>query len=303
MLVLFGYVIIIGSVLGGYLLSGGNIASLIQPYEFLIIAGAAFGSFVVSNNIKIIRQSFTESLSTLKKNSYSKKFYIQLLSLFYDITNKIKKDGVLAIESDIEDYQKSPVFSKYPEIIKEAILMEFICDHLRLIVTGRVEPAQLEELMDQDIETIEQEYELTINAISKTADSMPAFGIVAAVMGVVITMQSINGSPTVLGEHVAKALVGTFMGVLLGYGFVAPISSILANRLHGKIQVLQSVKIVLIASVHNLAPVIAVEFARKVLYSRERPSSREMEEVMKNIRSGGSKEETSEKSDAEAVVS
>lgn len=302
MLVLFGYIIIIGSVLGGYVLSGGNIASLIQPFEFMIIAGAALGAFIVGNNIKVIKQSFKEAFSTLKKNSYSKKFYIELLSLFFDLTNKIKKEGVLAIEGDIENYKESPIFSKYPSVLKEKMLMEFICDHLRLIVTGRVEPNQLEELMDQDIETLESELELPIAAITKTADSMPAFGIVAAVMGVVITMQSINGSAQVLGEHVAKALVGTFLGVLMGYGFIAPIASVLENRLRGRIQVLQSVKIVLIASVHNLAPVIAVEFARKVLYSQERPTSREMEEVMRSIRSGGAAETQAEEKTEEPVA-
>ena len=201
------------------------------------------------------------------------------------LTNKIKKDGILSIESDIEDYKKSPLFNRYKLVIKEQRIMEFLCDHLRLIVTGRVDTMHLEQLMDEDIDTYEHEGELPITAISKLADSMPAFGIVAAVMGVVTTMQKINGPPEELGEHVAAALVGTFLGVLIGYGFTAPIASVLENRLRAEIIILQSIKLVLFASIHNLAPLIAVEFARKVLYSGERPTNNELEKILKELRS------------------
>lgn len=289
MLVIVGYIIVVLSVFGGYMLSGGSLYALMQPFEFLIICGAAFGSFVVGNNMKVIKATFKAVLSTFKGSNYTKKFYIELLSMFFELTNKIRKDGILSIEGDIEDYKNSPLFSQYKLILKEAMIMEFICDHLRLIVTGKVDIMQLEPLMDQDIETFEAEAELPINAISKVADSLPAFGIVAAVMGVVITMQSIGGSPEVLGEHVAKALVGTFLGVLIGYGFTAPIAAILQNHLHATVVVLQSIKVVLLASVHNLAPSIAVEFSRKVLYSAERPSSTELESILKEIRSSKGK--------------
>lgn len=284
MLVIIGYLIVIFSVFGGYSLSGGSLYALFQPFEFLIIAGAALGSFIVANNPKVIKASFRGAFSILKGSNYTKKFYIELLSLFFEITNKIRKEGVIAIEADIENYKASPVFSNYKLIVREDKIMEFFCDHLRLIITGRVEIEHLENLMDVDIETCEHESELPIAAISKVADSLPAFGIVAAVMGVVITMQSISGAPEELGGHVAKALVGTFLGVLIGYGFTAPIAAILENRLHAYLTVLQSIKIVLLASVHNLAPSIAVEFARKVLYSAERPSSSELEIILKDIK-------------------
>ncbi|MHB1947047.1 MAG: flagellar motor stator protein MotA [Gammaproteobacteria bacterium] len=286
MLVIFGYLIVLFSVFGGYVLSGGHLYALFQPFEFMIIGGAALGSFVVSNNMKVIKATFKGAFSTLKGHNYTKKFYIQLLSLFFELTNKIRKDGVLSIENDIENFKESPIFSKYPLIQKQNKIMEFLCDHLRLVVTGRVDLHQLEMLMDEDIDTYEKEGELPINAISKVSDSFPAFGIVAAVMGVVMTMQAMNGSPEVLGEHVAKALVGTFLGVLTGYGFTSPIAAILENRLHAEVTILQSIKIVLLASIHNLAPVIAVEFARKLLYSAERPSSTELEQILKELRSG-----------------
>lgn len=288
MLVIFGYAIVICSVFGGYSLSGGSLYALMQPFEFLIIGGAAFGSFVIANNPKVIKATFKSAASTLKGSNFTKKFHVELLSVFFELTNKIRKDGVLSIESDLENYKESPLFSKYPLIQREHKIMEFICDHLKLIVTGRVDVSHLESLMDEDIETFHNEGELPINAITKVADSLPAFGIVAAVMGVVETMQDISGSPEELGAHVAKALVGTFLGVLLGYGFIAPIAAILENRLHANVTILQSIKVVLLASVHNLAPIIAVEFARKVLYSGERPTSTELEQILRDVRSGKS---------------
>ena len=286
MLVLFGYLVVILSVFGGYSLSGGSLYALFQPFELLIIGGAAIGTFIIANNPKVIKSSIRAAFSTLKGSNYSRKFYVEILSLFFELTNKISKDGVLSIEGDIENCKESPLFSKYRLVIKEEKITEFICDHLRLIVTGRVDHMQLEQLMDQDIETFQNEGELPITAIMKVADSLPAFGIVAAVMGVVTTMQMIGGPPEELGQHVAKALVGTFLGVLIGYGFTAPIAGILENRLHAQVTLLQSIKVVLLASVHNLAPSIAVEFARKVLYSAERPSSSELEILLKEVRAG-----------------
>jgi len=289
MLIIVGYLIIVLSVFGGFALSGGNLHSLFQPSELLIIGGAALGSFVIANNIKVIKATMRASFSVFKGSNYSRRFYIELLSLFFELTNKIRKDGVLSIESDIENYKESPLFSPYQLVIRETKIMEFFCDHLRLIVTGRVDKMHLEQLMDEDIETYVQEAELPIVAITKVADSLPAFGIVAAVMGIVTTMQNINGPPEELGHHVAAALVGTFLGVLLGYGFTAPIAGILENRMHSEVIILQSIKVVLIASVHNLAPSIAVEFARKVLYSAERPTSNELEQLLKEARNNRNK--------------
>lgn len=285
MLVFIGYLVIILSVFGGFALSGGHLLALFQPIELLMIAGSAIGSFVIGNNLKIIKSTFKAAFSVIKSSKYNKKYYVQLLSLCYEITNKIRKDGTLAIESDIENYHESPLFSNYPMIQSDARIMEFICDNLRLIITGRVNVMQLEVIMDTDIETYEIEAELPISAISKVADSLPAFGIVAAVMGVVHTMESIGVPPAVLGGLIARALVGTFLGVLIGYGFIAPIATSLENQRHSTIKVLQSIKVVLLASSSNFAPSIAVELARKVLYADERPNSRELEEILQEIKS------------------
>ncbi len=284
MLVVLGYAIVIFSVFGGFALSGGHLFALFQPIELIMIGGAALGSFIVSNNTKVIKETIKAAFSIVKGFNYSKKFYIELLSMFFELTNKIRKDGALSIESDIENYKESKLFSNYPLVQKDDKIMEFMCDHLRLIITGRVDIAQLDTIMDNDIETYENEAELSINAINKVADSLPAFGIVAAVMGVVHTMESIGIPPALLGALVAKALVGTFLGVLIGYGFTAPIAAALDIRRQGVMKIFQSIKVVLLATASNLAPSISVEMARKVLYAGERPNSKELEEILREIK-------------------
>lgn len=290
MLVLIGYLVIILSVFGGFALSGGHLFALFQPLELLMIGGSAIGSFIIGNNMKIIKATVKSAISILKGNRYTKKFYVELLSLFFELTNKIRKDGPLAIEADIENYKESPLFSNYPMIQREEKIMEFLCDNLRLIITGRVNHMQLEVIMDTDIDTYEIEAEIPISAINKVADSLPAFGIVAAVMGVVHTMESIGVPPALLGALIARALVGTFLGVLIGYGFIAPVAASLENRRQTVIKILQSIKVVLLASASNFAPSISVELARKVLYSDERPNSRELEEILQEIKSGKAKD-------------
>lgn len=284
MLVVIGYLIILVSVFGGFAIAGGHLYALFQPVEFVIIGGSALGSFIIGNNAAVIKATIAQAFSTLKPYPYSSKFNIELLSMFYELTNKIRKDGALAIESDVENYQESALFSKYTLLLKQPKIMEFLTDNLRLIITGRVDIHNLETIMDIDIETYESESELPISAINKVADSMPAFGIVAAVMGVVHTMESIGIPPEQLGALIAKALVGTFLGVLIGYGFTAPIAVALDNRRLATTKILHSIKVVLLASTNNFAPTIAVEMARKVLYSDSRPNSKELEDILKDIK-------------------
>lgn len=284
MLVIVGYLIIIVSVFGGFAVAGGHLYALFQPVEFIIIGGAALGSFIIGNNGNVIKATISEAFSTLKGYPFSSKFNIELLSMFFELTNKIRRDGALAIESDVENYQESALFNKYTLLLKQPKIMEFLCDNLRLIITGRVDIHNLESIMDVDIETFEGESELPISAINKIADSMPAFGIVAAVMGVVHTMESIGIPPEELGALIAKALVGTFLGVLVGYGFTAPIAVSLENRRLACTKILHSIKVVLLASTNNFAPTISVEMARKVLYSDSRPNSKELEDIFKDIK-------------------
>lgn len=285
MLVIIGYLVIIFSVFGGFALAGGHLYALIQPIELLMIGGSALGSFLIGNSVKIIKETFKAVFSTLKGIGYSRKFYVQLLSLLFEVVNKIKKDGVLSIEADIENPDDSKIFMAYPLVKKDSQIMEFLSDYLLLIITGRVDIHQLENLMDQDIETFECEKQQPIDAINKVADSLPAFGIVAAVMGVVHTMESMGTlPPEALGGLIAKALVGTFLGVLLGYGFTGPLAVLLEHKLNASVKILSAIKIVLLASVSNFSPSISVEFGRKIIYSNERPHGKELEEIIKDIK-------------------
>lgn len=284
MLIFIGAIITILSVFGGYALAGGHLIALFQPLELLMIGGAALGSFVIANSFKIIKNTIAEVFAVIIRFGYSKQFYVDLLSLLFEIVNKIKKDGAVSIENEIENIDSSQIFSKYPSILKDKAITEFLCDHLRLIITGRVDTHQLEELIDEDIESFVSGKEQAIHAITSVADSMPAFGVVAAVMGIVHTMEAMGGPPEELGALIGQALVGTFLGVLIGYAFTAPFASIIEHKMNAAVKALNTIKVVLIASVNNLSPAIAVEFGRKVLNSSERPNGKELEELIKSLK-------------------
>ncbi|MCD6682000.1 MAG: flagellar motor stator protein MotA [Burkholderiaceae bacterium] len=284
MLVLFGYLVVIGSVLGGYALAGGHMGALFQPLELLIIAGAAFGSFVVSNNVKVLKAVFRALPGLLKGSKYTKARYMELMALLYDLLQKARKEGLMAIEADVDAPQDSAIFRRYPAIAAEHEVVEFVTDYLRMMVSGNLNTFELENLMDNEIETHHHEAMVPSHAIQKVADGLPAFGIVAAVMGVVHTMGSVGRPPSELGQMIAHALVGTFLGILLAYGFVAPLSTLLEQKADETTKELQCVKVTLLASMQGYAPTIAVEFGRKVLFSTERPSFVELESHVKQKR-------------------
>ncbi len=281
MLVLLGYLVVIGSVFGGFVLAGGHMGALYQPFEFLIIGGGALGAFIVSNNIKVSRAVFASLPGLLKRSKYSKDRYLELMALLYELLSKARKEGLMAIESDIETPAESPIFQRYPVIATEPEVIEFITDYLRLMVSGNLNSFEIENLMDNEIETHHHEEMVPSHAIQKVADGLPAFGIVAAVMGVVHTMASVGRPPSELGEMIAQALVGTFLGILLAYGFVGPLGSLLEQKADETTKELQCVKVTLLASMQGYAPTIAVEFGRKVLFSTERPSFLELESHVK----------------------
>jgi len=281
MLVLLGYLVVIGSVFGGFVLAGGHMGALYQPFEFLIIGGGALGAFIVSNNIKVSRAVFASLPGLLKRSKYSKDRYLELMALLYELLSKARKEGLMAIESDIETPAESPIFQRYPVIATEPEVIEFITDYLRLMVSGNLNSFEIENLMDNEIETHHHEEMVPSHAIQKVADGLPAFGIVAAVMGVVHTMASVGRPPSELGEMIAQALVGTFLGILLAYGFVGPLGSLLEQKADETTKELQCVKVTLLASMQGYAPTIAVEFGRKVLFSTERPTFLELESHVK----------------------
>ncbi len=281
MLVLVGYLVVVGSVLGGFALAGGHMGALFQPLEFLIIGGAAIGAFVVSNNVKVLKAVFRSLPGLLKGSKYTKARYMELMALLYDLLQKARKEGLMAIESDVDAPQDSAIFQRYPAITADHEVVEFVTDYLRMMVSGNLNSFELENLMDNEIETHHHEAMVPSHAIQKVADGLPAFGIVAAVMGVVHTMGSVGRPPSELGQMIAHALVGTFLGILLAYGFVAPLATLLEQKADETTKELQCVKVTLLASMQGYAPTIAVEFGRKVLFSTERPSFIELESHVK----------------------
>jgi chemotaxis protein MotA len=282
MFVIIGYVVILAAVIGGFMLAGGHVGSLVQPTELIMIGGATLGAFFVANNAKVVKATFAALPTVFKGSKFTKALYLELLSLLYDILAKVRKEGLMSIESDVENPEQSPVFSKYPAIAGDHHAMEFLTDYLRLMVGGNLNAFEIENLMDNEIETHHHEGEIPVHAVAKMADGLPAFGIVAAVMGVVHTMESVGIPPSELGKLIAAALVGTFLGILLSYGFVGPLATVLEHKLHESTKMFQCMKVTLLASMNGYAPQVAVEFGRKVLYSTERPSFSELEEEVKS---------------------
>lgn len=281
MLVIVGYLVILGAVFGGFALAGGHLGSLVQPVELLMIGGAGLGAFLVANPIKVIKATLKALPSVMGGSRYSKALYVETLSLLYDILAKIRKEGLMSVESDVDVPDQSPLFAKYPKVIADHHVLEFLTDYLRLMVGGSLNAFEIENLMDNEIETHHVEGEIPINAVAKAADALPAFGIVAAVMGVVHTMESVGIPPAELGKLIGAALVGTFLGILLSYGFVGPLSVLLEHKLAESTKMFQCIKVTLLASLNGYAPQVAVEFGRKVLYSTERPTFAELEEEVK----------------------
>jgi chemotaxis protein MotA len=285
LLVIIGYVVVLGSVFGGFVLAGGHLHSLFQPVELLMIGGAATGAFFVGNNGKAIKATLKALPTALKGSKYNKALYMELMTLLFEILSKVRKEGLMSIEGDVEAPEESPIFSKYPAVLADHHLTEFMTDYLRLMVSGNMDAFQIENLMDNEIETHHAEGEIPVHCIAKLGDGFPAFGIVAAVMGVVHTMASVGLPPAELGILIANALVGTFLGILLAYGFVSPIASVLEQKLHESSKIFQCVKVTLLASLNGYAPALAVEFGRKVLFSTERPSFSELEDHIKQSKS------------------
>ena len=282
MFVIIGYVVVIASILGAYMASGGHVAALLQPLELVMIGGGALGAFVVANGGKPLKATLKVLPSIFKGSKYNRAVYMELLSMLFEVLAKVRKEGLMSIENDVETPHESALFSKYPLVSADHHVMEFITDYLRLMVSGSLNAFEIENLMDNEIDTHHHEGEVPVAAVNKLADGMPAFGIVAAVMGVVHTMESLNLPQSELGLLIAHALVGTFLGILLSYGFVGPLASRLETSLNEQTKFLQCIKVTLLASLNGYAPQVAVEFGRKVLYSPDRPTFLELEEEVKS---------------------
>lgn len=284
MLVIVGYVVVVLSVFGGFALAGGHLVALWQPIEVLMIAGAGIGAFLVGNTGAALKATFKSLPKVFKGAKYSKDHYMELMALLYELLGKIRKEGLMSIEGDVETPEESPLFAKYPKILHDHHVIEFITDYLRIMVSGNLNAMELENLMEVEIETHHHEEMVPSHVIAKLGDALPAFGIVAAVMGVVHTMGSIGIPPAELGILIGAALVGTFLGILLAYGFVGPVANLLEQKADESTKMFQTIKVTLLANLNGYAPAMAVEFGRKVLLSTERPAFQELEEFVKQKR-------------------
>ncbi|GGY46477.1 flagellar motor protein MotA [Bacterioplanes sanyensis] len=277
MLFFIGLFTVFGSVLYGYVMSNGELLALWHPFEFLIIIGGAFGAFLLSNPWHLITECFKLMPQVMFGSKVNKAMYMDVLGLIYDILNKARREGIMSIEGDVDSPKSSALFARYPAIQGNSELAEFIADYFRIIAAGNLTPYELEALMDQEIEARLHELEAPGDAVGRVADALPGFGIVAAVLGIVITMGAIDGEITEVGGSIAAALVGTFSGVFLAYGMVGPVSAKMRHIADEEIKLYESVKACVIASLNGLPPQLAVEFGRKALFTQSRPSFNEVE--------------------------
>ncbi|QLK62435.1 flagellar motor stator protein MotA [Enterobacteriaceae bacterium Kacie_13] len=290
MLVILGYVVVTLCVFGGFMITGGQLGALYQPAELLIIGGAGVGAFIVGNNGKSIKATLHSFPHLLKGSRYSKALYMDLMAMMFLLLTKARQTGMMNLERDIEDPQNSPIFSAYPRLLADASLMNFVVDYLRLMISGSMNSFEIEALMDEEIETCEHEHEVPASSLNVIGDAFPAFGIVAAVMGVVNALAAADRPAAELGELIAHAMVGTFLGILLAYGFVLPLASLLRQKSAEQIKMLQCIKVTLLSSMNGYAPQIAVEFGRKTLFSSERPTFVELEDHVREAKSSANSE-------------
>ena len=283
MFVIIGYVVAFGCIFGVYILHGGNISVILKalPFETVTILGGALGAFVVNNQPKVLKATLAAIPMALKGSKYTKARYLELMAMLYDILQKARKEGLMAIEKDVEAPHESEIFKKYPTLSADHHVIEFITDYLRMMVSGNLNAHEIESLMDSEIETHHNEAHAAVAALQRLAGALPAFGIVAAVLGVVNTMGSVGQPPAVLGGMIGSALVGTFLGILLAYAFAEPLAGLLEQKVDEAGKELQCIKTTLLASMQGYAPQVAVEFGRKVLYSTERPTFAELENHVK----------------------
>ena len=283
MIQIIGSIVVLACVAVGFMIEGGKLLALWHPAEFLIIIGAAFGAFLTSNPIKVVKASLAGIVSLFKQERYEHDDYVSILKLLYDVLLRIRKEGLMAIESDIDSPDGGQLFKKYPQIAADHHLHNFITDSLRLMVGGNLNPHEFESLLDEELETFRQEVHEPGHAVQRMADALPGFGIVAAVLGIVNTMASIAGADTAsIGERVASALVGTFLGILVSYGFAGPLAAAMGHAANDEVKAFELVKMALVANVRGYVPAVAIEFARKLLFSDVRPSFADLEAQLKN---------------------
>jgi len=283
MFVIIGWVVALGAVFGLFVAHGGNMAPILAalPWEMGMIGGATLGAFLVNNQMSVVKATLGGVGACFKGNKYTKARYMELLALLYDILQKARKEGLMSIEKDVEDPHSSALFQKYPVVGNDHHVTEFVTDYLRMMVSGNLNAHEIESLMDAEIETHHHEAHAPVGAIQRVAGGLPAFGIVAAVLGVIKTMGSVGQPPAVLGAMIGSALVGTFLGIFLAYAVAEPLAGLLEQKTEESGKELICIKTTLLASMQGYAPQVAIEFGRKVLLSGARPTFSELEAHVK----------------------
>ena len=282
MFAIVGILVVVGAVAGGYLMEHGHLRVLMQPAELLIIAGAATGTLLIGNPLRILIKLAKSFAGILGGSKYNQARYLETLKMMFDLLNKARKDGVVALEADIEEPQKSAIFSKCPSFLKDHHARDFVCDTLRMAISGGIEPFDIDQMMELDMEVHHQESSESIAALTTMAEALPGLGIVAAVLGVVITMGSLGGPPEQIGEKVAAALVGTFLGILLCYGFVGPLASNLGKLAEEERAYFHVLRVLIVSFIKGSPPIMAVETARRAVPTHVRPSFLQVEQACKN---------------------
>ncbi len=282
MFAIIGIVVVFAAIIGGFLMEKGNMSVLLQPAELIIIAGAASGTLLVANPIRIVKAIVAGLIAALKGSPFSQARYLDTLKMMYQFLNKVRKEGLLAVEMDVEKPSESAIFKNYPQFLNDHHAREFVCDTLRTAITGGVEPFDMDQMMELDMEVHHHQEAQPSDSLSTVADSLPGLGIVAAVLGVVITMGALGGPAEEIGRHVAAALVGTFLGILLCYGVVGPLAASMRKIADEQDAYLHVLRVLLLAFLKGSAPMIAVEMARRAIPAYVRPSFDEMEKTCKN---------------------
>jgi len=281
MFAIIGIIVVFGCVVAGYLMEHGNLRVLLQPAELVTIGGAAIGTVLIANPLHILKQIASGIGGVFGSSRYTKQAYIDSLKMMYDVLNKARKDGLMALEGDVEEPEKSPLFAKGPAVFKNRHVRDFVCDSLRMAITG-VDAFDLDQMLDLDLEVHHHQAAVPTTALNTMADSLPGLGIVAAVLGIVITMGALGGPPEEIGKKVAAALVGTFLGILLCYGLVGPIASNMVKLADDEHAYLYVLRVLIVSFLKGTAPIMAVEVARRAIPGHVRPSFKEVEAACRN---------------------
>ncbi len=281
MFAIIGIVVVFGAIVAGYLMEKGNMMVLVQPAELIIIGGAALGTLLIANPLHIIKAILGGVMGVLKPSQFNKARYLETLKMMFEFLNKVRKEGLLSVEMDVEKPKESAIFKKYPSFLKDHHVMDFVCDTLRMAITGGVEPFDMDQMMERDMEVHHHGVATPIASLSTVADALPGLGIVAAVLGVVITMGAIGGPPEEVGHKVAAALVGTFLGILLCYGLVGPLAANMTKGADEHNDYLGVLRVLMLSFLKGNAPLIAIEMARRAIPAHVRPSFAETEKACK----------------------